>query len=654
MKYNENFKISTLYDNLRFSISCTLAYYIALTTNDINALPKDLKIKLYSLNDLEERIETNNNEIINKINKTLDSFVSGESKFILSEYKNYFNNEISVENRFSSKILSKIKESLFNMEEKIRKICQDTFIQFLKDPFIESYTKVMNKKTYEMLRFANDQKELIRRNLFNKFTIDSDQVLNEVNEKLNLTIDSINKYKEHLDTFKIDNEIIQFLNEYGQKNIHPLFSNIINMVNEAKKNSKNHILEKLEKKSKKFEELYKEEEFIELSNNIYSFFKDNYEKNLTECINKYDPINYKDNLENEKNIYEKRNLRFLAGNETQEDMKNRFNEKIADISIDNTFKEILEKSETTRNYLNNLKEFNIFDDNIKLYRKNIKLNYECSKNIIESKKENGVFDNELYEIFIEKLLALHNRTIEYYDSIEEKYEELKDNLKTFINKADIDLNQCANITYITIADEYNKIKEEIIPSAIQANFSNNSNEYNHLNYSYEYSNEGQIKYDIDIHSKKDAYFYIDLEYENIKGKSPTLIAKIENLSGPKKLDVKISSGTSNCAEKGKYIKANFNSFNYTMIIYFNTESTKIKVKTITNFTSYNYNIKEFQSEQKQSDEEDFIIVNGIIIPINKLNIKCEETDIPESYNSVNIGNKTQESTYFIDGNSLIY
>ena len=73
-------------------------------------------------------------------------------------------------------------------------------------------------------------------------------------------------------------------------------------------------------------------------------------------------------------------------------MKNRFNEKIADISIDNTFKEILEKSETTRNYLNNLKEFNIFDDNIKLYRKNIKLNYECSKNIIESKKENGVFE----------------------------------------------------------------------------------------------------------------------------------------------------------------------------------------------------------------------------------------------------------------------
>ena len=248
LKYNENFKISTLYDNLRFSISCTLAYYIALTTNDINALPKDLKIKLYSLNDLEERIETNNNEIINKINKTLDSFVSGESKFILSEYKNYFNNEISVENRFSSKILSKIKESLFNMEEKIRKICQDTFIQFLKDPFIESYTKVMNKKTYEMLRFANDQKELIRRNLFNKFTIDSDQVLNEVNEKLNLTIDSINKYKEHLDTFKIDNEIIQFLNEYGQKNIHPLFSNIINMVNEAKKNSKNHILEKFIKR----------------------------------------------------------------------------------------------------------------------------------------------------------------------------------------------------------------------------------------------------------------------------------------------------------------------------------------------------------------------------------------------------------------------
>lgn len=656
LKYNENFKISTLYDNLRFSLSDTLAYYSILTSSiDINALPKDLKINLYKLNDLEETIENKNNEILNKINDILDGFIEKEHKFILNEYSEYFNNEFSVENRFSSKILSMIKQKLFNIQETIQSICKDSFIHFLKEPFIESYKKVMNKKTYEMLRFANEQIELIRRNVFDKLTIDSDQVLNEVNDKLNMTIDSINKYKEHFNSFKIDNEIIKFLNEYGKNYIRPLFSNIISIVNEAKKNNKNLILDKLEKKSKKYEDLYQEEEFIELSNKIYSFFKDNYEKNLTKYINEYDPINYKENLQNEKNNYEKKYLRFLEGNETEEDIKSKFNEKIADISIDNTFKEILEKSETTRNYLNNLKEFNTFDDNIQLYYQNIKLNYEKSKNIIEEKKENGIFDNELYENFTEKLFSLHNRTIDYYNSIKEKYEELKDNLTTSINKVDTDLNKCANITYITITDEYNKIKEDIIPSTIQTNFSQNKLESNHLNYSYNYSNEGQFQYEIDIDSNKNAYFSIDLKFENKKGKTPTLIAKIENLSGPQNLNIKISSGTSTCSEKRKTINANFNSFNYTMLIYFNTESTKINITTFTNFDAYTYNTEDFQSEkQKLEGEEKFMIVNGIKIPLNEIYVKCIETPIPGSKNRIAVKNKFYSFTSFLDGNSLIY
>jgi len=58
IKYNENFKISSLYDNLAYSLKQTLLYYISLNIyKDVEALPKDLKIRLYNLNNLDLTVE---------------------------------------------------------------------------------------------------------------------------------------------------------------------------------------------------------------------------------------------------------------------------------------------------------------------------------------------------------------------------------------------------------------------------------------------------------------------------------------------------------------------------------------------------------------------------------------------------------------------
>ena len=54
MKYNENFKITSLYQNLKYSLVVSLLYYGQLYSNTkINALTKDLKFKLYGLNNLD-------------------------------------------------------------------------------------------------------------------------------------------------------------------------------------------------------------------------------------------------------------------------------------------------------------------------------------------------------------------------------------------------------------------------------------------------------------------------------------------------------------------------------------------------------------------------------------------------------------------------
>ena len=178
-----------------------------------------------------------------------------------------------------------IRNKLFNANTLIKKICKSTLIIYLKEPYIESYKKVMNEKLYEMLRFVNEQKEYLRQTIFNKLTIDSDEVLNKININLNKTKESIEKYKNHFKTFKIDIEIIQFLNNYGEKYIHPLFLDIINIINDVKSNNKNNYLNDLYANSKKYEDKFNLIDFFDLSNNTYLFFENNYFTNLTEYIN---------------------------------------------------------------------------------------------------------------------------------------------------------------------------------------------------------------------------------------------------------------------------------------------------------------------------------------------------------------------------------
>ena len=89
----------------------------------------------------------------------------------------------------------------------------------------------MNEKTKEMIKFANEQKEILRMQIYDKFTLNPDDILNKVNEYLNLSEKSINEYKNFFNSFKINNEFVNFLNNYGEKNIKPVFSNLIILIN---------------------------------------------------------------------------------------------------------------------------------------------------------------------------------------------------------------------------------------------------------------------------------------------------------------------------------------------------------------------------------------------------------------------------------------
>ena len=238
-------------------------------------------------------------------------------------------------------------------------------------------------------------------------------------------------------------------------------------------------------------------------------------------------------------------------------------------------------------------------------------------------------------------------TKDYYIQINENYNNLKFYLNKSLNEIDNSLHLCRNETYTTFNDEYIKIKNEMIPIAIE-NYSDNNEVNNVLNYSFSSANTGQIKYNVDINSKKNAYFSLDLLFEDMNNYNPTVIAKIINLSGPNNMKINIITGTSNCAERERDIDVEFNSANYSMIITYNTQSTKINVTTITNYEHYSYNVKEYIFENgQQSGQQQYIIITGIKISNNNVH-KCFKKHIEEADDIIPVEQKSRSHSFFID------
>ena len=248
ISYNENFKIETLYDNLRWGLSQTLTYYISLHSfSKIKALTKDLKIRLYSLNNLDTTIEQKNKQILESLDLEVNQFIQESKNHIIQKYINFIKNDTSIELAFNKDIRAKIDENLNKIITEIEYDYIELLNKYLKEKLISSYTNVLNQKTEEMIKTVHTQRELIKARIDDLFSLNPDEVLNDINNQINYTLTSINEYKEHFNAFKISDEIISYLNTYGKNIILPSYEQLKTLLNKV---TKDKIFENLEKKFK--------------------------------------------------------------------------------------------------------------------------------------------------------------------------------------------------------------------------------------------------------------------------------------------------------------------------------------------------------------------------------------------------------------------
>ena len=338
INYNENFKISSLYNTLKYSLIPTIGYYNSLKiSTTLKALTKDLKLKIYSLNDLDVIAQKKNKEVLDLLNQKIKEFKNYFYKFLLNKYKEFIKNDVSIEHSFSDIIREIIMKNLYELGENFNDKYTNLMNNYFKDKLISSYTKVMNEKTEEMVLSVAEKRALLKSKLDDLFSLDPDTVLNEINNKINNTLYLVDSFNSHFNTFQISGGLKDFLNNYGKMNVQPKFQDLIGIVNYE---ARDIIISKIDKNYLDYKNYYEEEKFIEKADLINEEIKMKYINNINEAIDYYGKEEYPNILEKEINrqsqIIKRRRNRLL----TEKEIENDYKEKIADKDLDDTILKI--------------------------------------------------------------------------------------------------------------------------------------------------------------------------------------------------------------------------------------------------------------------------------------------------------------------------
>ena len=591
--YNQNFKISDLFSNLGYSINQTMSYYLSLNSELIDELPKELKTKLYNLNNIELLIIDNNNKIIELLNKKIEQFIKDTKDYLINYYLLYMEDDAFISMSFTEDVIEILKNNLKSIKNDIENDYNNSINILLNNTFIDTYKNKLNEETDKLSNLINIFRKRFVEEMGDLFTLESENILEEIEHQINMTLGSINEYNSHLLLFDVPVELIQYLNNFGKNNIKPIYNNFTTKIDEI---SNKQIALNFEKNWKNYENSYNIDKFINEANNTLLTLKDNYIDNIDNNINNY--------YSNYSKKYQDEYYKFLENYE--KNLDDYSNGLISDKSLDDITEKLLRNFENTKVFVDTLKEFDEYNKKIIKNINNLNIAFKESQIIIEKNyyEENNNYNNKLYE--------LKEITMDYYHKINESYYNIKEQLSQSIQNMNNQIKKCINITYENLINEYKKVSEE--EETINVEYSKTVEKPNTIYHNY---NAEDTTYYIETKMTNLQYyakFKFGIKFENNDYKNPKVVASIINKSRPNNMVLDIFSYYGNCGQKGIIIDTNFNDAEYTMNLDFDTKSNNINVTTITNFEKYEYNSKAYQIED--SDEIDCYVVAYIKFCLN--------------------------------------
>ena len=623
LKYNENFKITTLYQNLKYSSVVSLQYYAFLYAlkKRINSLTQDLKIKLYNLNNLDFIAQEKNQKVLDLLDDKIDDFIKKSKQQILNDYTSYLKNDALIKKSFNELIIENININLKDISPELEKDFS-SLLNELKKQFKDKFTKVMNSQANDMILTTNELKEKIKSIIDDLFSLDIEEVLQETNKKMNITIDSIKNYTTHFNSFKFPEALISFLDNYGDSVVRRAYDGLETLIN---KETKNITMTHLNRRSQNYENILTLEEFLEIKNNIYSSIKNDNIFIIKKHINSYGLENYLNVLNKQINKINSRRTRRLEDRETEEDINEEFIEKAVDKPIDENFNKLMNISENSIKVMKTEESFDKFEEIIEKSIKKLNVSYKETQQIIA----NIYQDDDMFETLNIKLDDLYNYSINYYEILRDNFNSLKTYIEDSLLEIKILINKCANITYKTFEDKYEEIasdsesvdkehNEELDSETFKAISSNQNGEFETIAEFKALKKKGRFKFSL-------------IKEGEGKMKKLRIVASVVNQIKPDSMKIKVSQHFGACGEDYYEIKAEFKDINYSSNINFDTKQAVIKVNTIANFEKYRYSIGRYKIENSEGT-----ICYNFLGTVTCIEEECDmnnpkETAIPEYY-----------------------
>ena len=574
--YNENFKIKYLYNNLEWALKELISYIeIVDSLNKINQITKDLKIKIYKMNELDTKILQKNKKILDLLSTKVDDFIFDSSNYIIQQYRIYIVNDANIELSFSPETIKTIKSVFDSCTSKLNEDYKNMIEKYLGEKIIAVYKNILDEKTESILRRINSEREYLKKQLDDILSIDPDDVLNEINTKLNSTTEALNDYNTNFEQYNLPSEIKDYLYSFGEKEIHPFSEEFGLLIDNLYKDI---IILNLDKNADDYEKAYDYEAFDQTKDDSYNKIKDEY----IEHINKYTHLyydNYEENLENKMSEIARRRL------------SEEFVRKMPDKSLDETFNKLLNTSKNLKIFVESLEKFDEFDKKISDSVNNLNSAFKESEKLIN---ENN-YTSEVKENLTLKLYYLKNHSSEYYSKINESFYDYKNYIKDSISEIDTFLNQCANITLTTFIKKYKEILDKVKPLNLMKKDKIDL-----------FEDEKDVKiqnYQITINTKienilQEAEFNYNYHYDQnyISGiKFPNINTNLINLMRPKKATFNIIKDITDCAQEIETIEINFNNVNYSVSLEFNPDSQDVISKIIGLFDDYEYTVERYNT-----------------------------------------------------------
>jgi len=629
MKYNENFRIKNLYQNLRYLIFSSVQYYTSLysTKKEFGTLTKDLKLKLYNLNDLNDKAKEKMDKNLNYLENDIDDLIKNSFNYVLDTYIEDLENYISLEEQFTEETKSQIISKALEMNSTLSKYYIDLLNKECKSQFIDSYTKVMNDQTNGMSQAIEDSKLKMKLKLDELFTVDMEKVLNRTNYLMNMTLDSIKEYETYFNSFKFPDNLLAFFDSYRNTTIQRAYDDLEAFINKL---TKNETLSHLENNIKIFKDSLSLFKFVEDRNNIFTKIKNNNIDKIKDVINSYGKEEYPNKLNEEINRIQSRRIRRLNGETTFIDIYDEIKEDLNEKSISQIFNNLYIKSENTINYVKTFESFDKFNEIIDKNIKKVNISYKEAKQIIDNVYSE---DDNIYQILDEKLEILKGYILNYYNTMKDSYNSLKKYIDNSLYEIDEELDLCTNVTYQTIIQKYENISKKYPPFDLKKNNKEPKDKLITYTKSLEmFDYEATVEI---ISINENARFKYDLILEGEgRIKEAKVIASVINQIQPLKARIEFNEYIpDSCAKKTQKIDIDFNKVNYTTNLFFDSKFNVMNVSFDKDFI-YEYKLQGYETERNGDGEEPICnVFLGIIFCLNDNNndncnepIKTNETE----------------------------